>query len=157
MGRGINEACFLLFHVFRPLVHWSRRPFLSFRGCIVATPPVRHQSPHGANSWVAINEAVKASLSLEVREALRVDNLVANKGLAQSAAFFSVDNLYNISLLCVLPLFVKNAGILCLWDLSPIKFDWSVMDRLKSCLVEDRQSCIHAHILFPDKIPGWNV
>lgn len=80
----------------------------------MATPLIRHQSPLGANSWGALNGTVKVSLSLEVREALRVDDLVSNKGLAHSAAFFSVDNLYNLSLLYVFPLFIKLAGILYL-------------------------------------------
>lgn len=87
----------------------------------MTTPSVRNQWPHAANSWVAIQDAVKA-LSLEVREALRADNLVSSKGLAHSAAFFSVDNLYNISLLYVLPLFMRMQAF-CVRDLSPIKFD----------------------------------
>lgn len=80
----------------------------------MATPLIRHHSPLGANSWGTLNSTVKVSFSLEVREALRVDDLVSNKGLPHSAAFFSVDNLYNLSVLYVLPLFIKLAGILCL-------------------------------------------
>lgn len=86
--------------------------FFYFKYC---TALIRHQRLLGANSWGALDGP------LEAREALRVDDLVSRKGLAHSAAFFSVDNLHNLS--PFLLRLSKLAGIWYLFELFPLKFD----------------------------------
>lgn len=96
--------------------------FFYFKCC---TALIRHQRLLGANSWGALDGP------LEAREALRVDDPVSRKGLAHSAAFFSVDNLHNLSpFLLLLYINLQVFGIFL--NFSPSNLIETLMDRPKS-------------------------